>query len=112
VRALRGVTLTIRFICELAMLAALGYWGFDAGDGVWAWVLGLGVPAVAIAVWAEFVAPKARWPLPVPLRLLVELVLFGAAAVGLAVAGETVLAVVLAIAAGVTSVLNAIGPEG
>ena len=31
---LRGVTLTGRFLCELAMLAALAYWGFQAGDGV------------------------------------------------------------------------------
>ena len=31
---LRGVTLTVRFLCELAMLAALAYWGFPVGDGV------------------------------------------------------------------------------
>jgi hypothetical protein len=68
VSALRGVTLTIRFLCELAMLAALAYWGFDAGDGVWGWVLGIGAPCVAIAVWGGFVAPKARRPLPIPPR--------------------------------------------
>jgi hypothetical protein len=28
----RGVTLTVRFLCELAMLAALAFWGFGAGD--------------------------------------------------------------------------------
>jgi Protein of unknown function (DUF2568) len=27
VSGLRGVTLTVRFLCELAMLAALAYWG-------------------------------------------------------------------------------------
>ncbi len=31
---LRGVTLAVRFLCELAMLAALAYWGFSVGDGV------------------------------------------------------------------------------
>ena len=31
---LRGVTLTVRFLRELAMLAALAYWGFTVGDGV------------------------------------------------------------------------------
>jgi hypothetical protein len=30
---LRGVILTLRFLCELAMLAALAYWGFTVGDG-------------------------------------------------------------------------------
>jgi hypothetical protein len=32
--ALRGATLTVRFLRELAMLAALAYWGFTVGDGV------------------------------------------------------------------------------
>jgi hypothetical protein len=34
VSGLRGVTLTLRFGCELAMLAALANWGFRTGDGV------------------------------------------------------------------------------
>jgi hypothetical protein len=44
VSGLRGGTLTVRFLCELAMLAALAYWGFSVGAGVGAWVLGLGAP--------------------------------------------------------------------
>jgi hypothetical protein len=110
VSALHGVTLTVRFLCELSMLAALAYWGFDAGGGAWAWLLGIGAPGLAIAIWGAFVAPKAKWPLPIPLRLVVELVLFGAAAVGLTVAGEPALAALLAVAAGVTSLLNASAP--
>ena len=31
---LRGVTLTVRFLCELAMPAPLAYGGFTVGDGV------------------------------------------------------------------------------
>jgi hypothetical protein len=106
VSVLRGVTLTVRFLCELSMIAALAYWGFDAARA-WAWVLGIGAPGLAIAIWGAFVAPKAKWPLPIPLRLTVELVLFGAAAVGLAVAGEPALAALLSVAAGATSLLNA-----
>ena len=47
---LRGVTLTVRFLCELAMLAALAFWGFTAGEGLLAWVLGIGAPVLATGV--------------------------------------------------------------
>jgi Protein of unknown function (DUF2568) len=107
VSGLRGVTLTVRFLCELAMLAALAYWGFGTGDGVGAWVLGIGAPLLAAVVWGAVVAPKARWPVPTPTRVVIELVLFGAAAGALAVAGQPVVAVVLGIAALATSLLNA-----
>jgi hypothetical protein len=89
------------------MLAALAYWGFIVGDGIGAWVLGVGAPLVAAVVWGAWVAPKARWPVPIPVRVVIELVLFGAAVGALAVAGQPVLAVVLGVAALVTSLLNA-----
>ncbi len=104
---LRGVTLTIRFLCELSMLAALASWGFRVGDGMWAWVLGVGAPLLAAVVWGALVAPKARWPVPIPARVVIELALFGAAAGTLAVAGQPLLAVVLGVAALATSLLNA-----
>ena len=47
---LRGITLTVRFLCELAMLAALAFWGFTAGEGLLAWVLGIGAPVLAAGV--------------------------------------------------------------
>jgi hypothetical protein len=107
VSGLRGVTLAVRFLCELAMLAALAYWGFTVADGIGAWVLGIGAPLLAAVVWGAWVAPKSRWPVPTPVRVVIELVLFGAAAGALAVAGQPVLAVVLGVAALVTSLLNA-----
>ena len=105
-RGLRGATLTARFLCELAMLAALAFWGYVAGDGVWAWLLGLAAPAVAAVVWGTFVAPRATVPVPAPVRVAIELVLFAAAAAGLAAAGQPVAAVVLGVAGLVTSLLN------
>ena len=104
---LRGVTLTVRFLCELAMLAAQAYRGFTVGDGAGAWVLGIGAPLLAAVVWGAWVAPKARWPVPLPTRVVIELVLFGAAVGALAVAGQPLVAVVLAVAALATSLLNA-----
>ena len=105
-RGLRGATLTARFLCELAMLAALAFWGYVVGDGVWAWLLGLAAPAVAAVVWGTFVAPRAKLPVPAPVRVAVELVLFAAAAAGLAAAGQPVAAVVLGTAGLVTSLLH------
>ena len=103
---LRGATLTARFLCELAMLAALAFWGYVVGEGVWAWLLGLAAPVVAAVVWGTFVAPRAKVPVPAPVRVAIELVLYAAAAAGLAVAGQPVAAVVLAVGGLVTSVLN------
>jgi hypothetical protein len=106
VSGLRGVTLTLRFLCELAMLAALALWGFGAGDGAGAWLLGIGAPLLAAAVWGAFVAPRARWPVPAPVRVAIELVLFAAATAALAAAGQPVAAVVLGAVGLVTSLLN------
>ena len=103
---LRGATLTARFLCELAMLAALAFWGYVVGEGVWAWLLGLAAPVVAAVVWGTFVAPRAKVPVPAPVRVAIELVLYAAAAAGLAAAGQPVAAVVLAVGGLVTSVLN------
>jgi hypothetical protein len=107
VSGLRGVTLTVRFLCELGILAALAYWGFGLGDGIGAWVLGVGAPLLAAVVWGAFVAPKARWPVPILTRVVIELILFAAAAGALAVAGQPVPAVVLGVVALATSLLNA-----
>jgi Protein of unknown function (DUF2568) len=114
---LRGVTLTVRFLCELAMLAALALWGFGAGDGLWAWLAGLGAPLLAALVWGAFVAPRARWPVPAPVRVAIELVLFVAAAAALGAAGQQPAAMVLGVAGIATSLLNEAqerreGPEG
>lgn len=106
-RGARGLILTVRFLVELGLLVALAVWGFSVGDGVIGWVLGLGAPLLAAAVWGAFVAPKARWPVPTGLRVAIELVLFGLAAAGLAAAGSGPLAVGFAVLAVATSLLNA-----
>ena len=102
----RGATLTARFLCELAMLAALAFWGYVVGEGPQAWLLGVGAPALAAVVWGTFVAPKARVPVSAPVRVQIELVLYAVAAVGLGSAGQPVAAVILAVAGLVTSLLN------
>jgi hypothetical protein len=71
------------------------------------WVLGIGAPAAAATIWGTFVAPKAKVPVSTPIRLTIEFMLFGLAVVGLAIAGKSVLAGVLAVAAVSTSLFNA-----
>jgi hypothetical protein len=88
-----AINLTVRFLLELCALAALGYWGFTTGSGpLGKAFLGLGAPILAAVVWGAFVAPKAMRPLRDPGKLLVELLVFGAAAGGLFLAGQPFLA--------------------
>jgi hypothetical protein len=87
----------LRFLLELAALVSLGYWGFAEHEGVVQWLLGLGAPLVAAAVWGRFVAPKASHPTVDPLRLLLELLVFGSGVAALCLAGSTMLAVVFGV---------------
>ncbi len=104
---LRAAVLTVRFLCELAMLAALAYWGAATFDGSMAFVAGIAAPLAAAVVWGMWVAPKARHPVSVVVRLPIEDALFAITTVALIAAGTTTLAIVFAIAAFTTSGLNA-----
>jgi len=85
----------LRFLLELAALAALGYWGFAENDGVLQWVLGIGLPVLAAAIWGTFVSPKASRPTVDPVRLGLEVAVFGSGVVALWAADARALAVVL-----------------
>lgn len=95
---LKGANLALAFFLELGVLAALGYWGFTTGQETLAKIgLGLGVPALAIVVWALFGAPTAMWRLDGILRVLLHLVFFGGGALALFTAGQRVPALVFAL---------------
>lgn len=106
--ALRGVTLGVRFLCELGMLAALAVWGAHVGQGIGSVVLAIGAPIASASVWWAFVAPKARWPVPLGVRVAIEFVLFAVASLALWATGRSVAAAVLAGLALATSALNAV----
>jgi hypothetical protein len=90
---IKSANLALRFLLELGVLGALGYWGFRTGDGtLMKLILGLGAPILAAVVWGTFVAPKAAVTLSAPLHLLVELAVFGLATLALYRAGQTNLA--------------------
>jgi hypothetical protein len=99
-RSMRELNLAFRFILELVVLIALAIWGFGASsEPIAAVILGLGAPAIAIAVWATFVSPKAPRRLADPTRLVLEGLVFGAGALALMFAGQVVAGVILAVAA-------------
>jgi hypothetical protein len=106
VSGLRGLVLTVRFLCELGMLAALMVWGLHVGEGSWAFVLGIGAPAAAAVVWALFVAPKAVRPVRLALRVSIEIDLFTISAVALWFAGYPSWAIALGVLGIATSLAN------
>jgi Protein of unknown function (DUF2568) len=87
---MKAPNLALRFVLELAALAALAYWG----RGV-SWVLAIAAPAAWIVLWATFGSPKARVTLTTAQRIAFEAIVFGAAAVALWAAGQEVWALVL-----------------
>ncbi len=60
---LKNANLALAFFLELGVLAALGYWGFQTGQGTIA-KIGLGISAPALAAgcraWARAQQPTAR----------------------------------------------------
>ena len=82
--------MTVRFLCELAALAALGWWGSHAG-GI---AIAIVAPLAAVVLWGAWVAPRAKHRLRDPLRFAVESIVW-VSAIGALVAMDRV-----AIAAG------------
>ncbi len=96
--------LALRFLLELVALFAVGYWGWHSGTGAGRYLLAIGLPLIAAAVWAVFRVPgdasaSGNAPVAVPgwTRLLLELALFVCAAWGLFAAGARLPASIFAV---------------
>ena len=102
-----AIVLGLRFLCEMAALAAMAYWGQQAADGV----AGIGLAAIAVAVvalvWGLFLATRRRLEVGLPVRIVIELAVWVAAASALWSAGRPTLAVVLFVVSVVTGAINA-----
>ena len=93
----KQANLALRFALELAALAALGYCGATADKGRLVRVgLAVVAPLVAATAWVLFVAPGATVDVGPVVRLVVELLVFGAATAGLLVRGRRRLALAFA----------------
>jgi hypothetical protein len=102
-----AIVLGLRFVCEMAALAAVAYWGQQAAGGVAGIVLAAIAVAVVVVVWGVFLAPRRRLEAGLPARLAIELAVWVAASSALWSAGQPTLAVVLLVVAVVTGAINA-----
>lgn len=75
---IKGLNQLIYFLLELAMVAALGYMGFQSNPHPYGrYVAGVGLPLTAVVLWAIFAAPRSPHRLEVPYRSVFALTLFG-----------------------------------
>jgi hypothetical protein len=88
--------LALRFLLELCLFAAWAVIGYSAFDKVALGIVaGFALAAVTVAIWSALLSPRRRTNLPLVARVTIELVLFGAAGIALAVLGHPVWAMVL-----------------
>ena len=76
--------LLLRFLLELAALIAMGFWGWKQGEGIYRYILALGIPLLLAAAWGTFAVPddpsrSGAAPVVTPgiIRLILELAFFG-----------------------------------
>jgi hypothetical protein len=106
VPGLRAANLALRFFLELAALAGLAYTGLRLGrPPLLNWALAIGLPAAAAALWSRFAAPTSTHRLRGASLVLFELFIFGSATIGLLLAGQPVLAPLLALTYAINRVL-------
>ena len=98
-----ALLLTVRFLLELAALAALAWWGVRTGEtALMKVLLGAGAPLAMAVVWGAFVAPKAAFAVPGPVHVALQLAVLAAAAGALVAIQKVTAAEVFA----VTAVVN------
>ncbi|TFB93235.1 DUF2568 domain-containing protein [Cryobacterium sp. HLT2-28] len=106
-RAQVGANDILRFLLELFAFVTLGFWGFAAWPLPWPGVLvGIAAPAVAVLLWALFRSPKAVFTLDPFGKAVVEIAVFGAAALAWWDLGLPLVGVVFALVATVSGVLT------
>ena len=96
----------LRFVLELFAVFSLGFWGFVAWPLPWNIVVGIGAPAIAIVLWALFRSPKAVLHVDPFVKALVEIVVMAAAAFAWWALGQPVVAIVFAVVATVSGIVN------
>jgi hypothetical protein len=75
---LKAANLGLAFLLEIAMLVALGFAGWAATPIWWLrYILLIGLPALAIVLWAVWAAPKSAKRLPPAGLVLFKTLIFG-----------------------------------
>jgi hypothetical protein len=105
--ALKGINLLVRFLLELCMLAAVGYWGFKT-QSTWGMkiLFGIGLPVLIAVIWGYFMAPRSTHRLSgVPFTVM-DIILLGSGAVALYASGLLTLAWIYAVVLIVSEILR------
>ncbi len=109
---LRIINLGVRFLLELAALAAFGYWGATMrASGALRVVLAIGLPLAVAVLWGLFVSPKARYSTGRRGQVGLGLIVFLVAALLLRERGEATMAAVFAVTAVISSALLYVLPQ-
>jgi hypothetical protein len=95
------INLTVRFLLELAGLAAMGVWGWTQHEGILRFVWTIGLPVAAAVMWGTFRIEGEPGHASVAVhgivRLALEAAYFGAAVWLLALAGHPTIATALGV---------------
>lgn len=102
---MKQFNLGLRFMLELALLIIFAYWGFQTHTDTASWLLGLGTPVAAAAVWGVFLAPKSQRRLQNPSRFWLEIALFGLAVLALLDAQRAAAAVLFGVLVAINMLL-------
>src|SRR5262249_42521714 len=98
-----AVSLALQFAVELVVLVALAIWGYGAVDGIGRFALMAAAPAVAIAVWGVFGAPRGPRHLTGIARRLLQVAFFRAGAPALRAAFTPLVGVAFAVVVAVNT---------
>ena len=81
------INLAIRFLHEMSALVSAGMWGWKQSDGLFRYILAIGIPIILAAIWGTFAVPNdpsrsGSAPIVTPgvIRFAIELVFFAFAA--------------------------------
>ena len=84
------VNLALRFILEISALLVFAIWGWNKGSGLWSVVLAMSLPVFFAALWGVFAVkddPSRSGKTVIPtkgfVRLILEILFFGLAALAL-----------------------------
>ena len=100
-----AANLALKFLLELAAIAAFAYWGATTGSGAVPVVLAISAPALMVVLWGRLAAPRAPHRLPATARIPFELTVFALAAAALIVAGALILGIAFAAIAAANAAL-------
>ncbi|MRG61080.1 DUF2568 domain-containing protein [Agromyces sp. CFH 90414] len=97
----------LRFLLEIFAIVTLAIFGFLAFPLPWPGVaIGIGAPLLAIVLWGLFRSPKAVFAVDPFVKAIVEIAVFSSAAISWWILGQPVVAVVFAVIAAVSGIIN------